>query len=828
MRRNILFLSFLLLLAAGVAILLVDPGGWLGREAAPPLVKAAPPPAAGADTPLEPAMEPAVAAAEDPAARAEIAPIDGQDFCALVLVDEHGAALPELRLLLCREDRILLRAETDGHGRVEAAADSLPAVLFATAAGRPIQRLELVLLPGAQTLVLPEGGVVAGRITNTEEFAVDGTSLFLRSDHPLHRDGLLPAEVLDGLGWSDRFRSNALSVRLGPGGTFRFAGLPTGWTGELAPRGGLVLASASAGALHPSGTSLRLDRPVADLALALRAEPGLRGTLVHAGSRAPAAGVDVRLRYFQPNVAAGSAGEQRTMAHTEGDGSFTLRLDRCGVADLERIELRLGGDPAGPPLYRAEGSAIPAGGDLGEIEVAGLRDVPFLLLARDGTPVAGAIVKAGSTRSQPSGADGSGVVRDLPRAVGLLRVEADGFVPAEQTIPEPLLGPIEFRLAPANRLTIELRPPAGADPAGFRVCLEHPERLFEPEGEDRDDLFAHLANPHWWVTRVAPGGDIVHAGEAPDRQGLVVFRALRPGVELKVVVESISGNVVFHEGVVAPLSAVESRRLLVELDPGLRAFRGRVLDAAGLPLVRAQLQIGNQILDWTDGTGSFEAFTTTAEPQTLLVSHETCATLFLPDYVIPGDGIPVEFQLQPALTIRIEVVDEDGAPVLGAEVYTRRHGFTTNAVEVAPGRFEASRLSPGQLEIMTRVMGRTLLQPHDPAIPTARVVVPFRDSGKVRVELAGTRSWSAASSYMLSLHPKDPDAADPQHLFSIRPELGSFEFAVVPPGDYAAVLFAIPSPEEQAAGRQMEQIATAGVTVERGQESRVVLEVGAG
>ncbi|MBL7009440.1 MAG: hypothetical protein ISR76_10605, partial [Planctomycetes bacterium] len=325
-------------------------------------------------------------------------------------------------------------------------------------------------------------------------------------------------------------------------------------------------------------------------------------------------------------------------------------------------------------------------------------------------------------------------------------------------------------------------------------------------------------------TQTSREDEITRVNNPVGEDGRAVFRALRPGVEFELTVHGASSDDVLHQERVPPLAADESRHMVVELGDGLRVFRGHVLDQAGLPLVRAHLQHGNQILGWTDDAGAFAAYVTTAEPKTLLVSHDTCATIYLEEYLIPSDGQPVEFRLDPGYTVVIEVVDEDGAPVLGAEVRTRKKGFTTNTLDLGGGRHQASRLSADPIQIGTRVMGLSLTQDHDPAMPVARVVVPTRSAGgKVVVALTGAREWPEAWIYMLMLHPRGVEGAESQRIYPLRPDDGPFEFAFVVPGTYRATLFAFPPPGAE--NQDYEDIADVELEVELGRTTRVELDV---
>ncbi len=373
-------------------------------------------------------------------------------------------------------------------------------------------------------------------------------------------------------------------------------------------------------------------------------------------------------------------------------------------------------------------------------------------------------------------------------------------------------------LEPANRLEVELVLPEGGDPARFTVRLFGEGVLIRDPGTD---FLAEQDHVEEWAMPPLTGGKVhVVLSARPKASGLAVFRALEPGQEMTLKVQGVTGRAVYLEERVAPLGPAEVRRLRLDLTGVVRVFRGRVLDLEGNPLVRAYLQIGGQILGWTDAEGRFLCFGAEPDPATLLVQHPTCATLFLPDYVLPADGAPVEFRLAPAFRVVIEVVDQAGTRVPGAEVYILRGGFTTTTHDLGDGRHEATSLSSEPVQVRVRLAGRSYVRDLDPTAGTARVVIPLH--GKVALDLLQLQSSRGSGSVIAILRPKGAEGGPPivEFLPGRLPARWSFDF--VPPGTWELWLDYQPSPDEEAAGRGREHLAgPLPVRVEAGQEVTV-------
>ena len=517
-----------------------------------------------------------------------------------------------------------------------------------------------------------------------------------------------------------------------------------------------------------------------------------------------------------------------TLAETDEEGRFELTREHKRVS---AFDLHLGGRfHEGSSILRLDGADLPPDGDLGEVVVSEVRNVPFVLRNPQDEPIAGGTADAAGTRSAPTGNDGRSTLPWLPRSVDWMRVEADGFVPAEVALPEIVAEALVVVLEPSNLLAVDLVAPLGGDPAQFKVVLRREEGVTEPPIEDAMEQRAHVgtwAYPPYDLMQVSPAS---YLAASPEPDGVATFRSLRSGVEIELEVRGITGEAVFHRRTLAPFDPTETRRIEVTFGDEVRVFRGRVLDSEENPLEFASLQLGNRILGRTNKEGAFLCFLLDEEPQTLLIQHEACSILFLHDYVAPADGRPVEFRLSPAHNVTIEVVDESGRPVPQAEVWIQQEGFTTNTHRIDGSRHVATSLTDNPFEIVTRLAGRVYTQEHSSVVPEARVVVPVH--GAVVAVVSDATSAGREGRFLLALEPAEGDpallltesrASSPNRSAGLR-----IEIPAVHPGVYQASLHYTPSDVERAAGRAEETSDPIPVTVEAGEETEIQLDLTGG
>jgi len=228
-------------------------------------------------------------------------------------------------------------------------------------------------------------------------------------------------------------------------------------------------------------------------------------------------------------------------------------------------------------------------------------------------------------------------------------------------------------------------------------------------------------------------------------------------------------------------------------------------------------------LGWTDEQGAFQCFLVEPRPGTLLIQHQACSTTFLHDYAVPTSGREVEFRLQPARRVTIEVVDATGRPVPQAEVWIRQEGFIQNTHRIEANRHIASSLTERPFQIEVRLAGRKYVKEHSPDVPEARVLVPVH--GSVMASVSGSTTRARAGRLSLVLEPTEGDG---DALVEGRDVLSgelSIEISAVLPGRYDEYLLHTPTDDERAAGREEQRSASVSVTVKAEQRTELRLDI---
>ncbi|MBC8329431.1 MAG: hypothetical protein H8E31_11865, partial [Planctomycetes bacterium] len=690
--------------------------------------------------------------------------------------------------------------------------------VYSAPPGRAVHRAVVPGTPGLHRIVVPTGAIVSGTILGLAGEVDRPWSINLASTHPLHPEWKLPDAARSALGltW---VAPGTLSFRMSEDDGFRFSGLPADWSGELGVSGRQI-AEASAGQITKGGWGLTLSRPVTGLELRLAPRAALHGVIVTTEG-GPVAKLELVCRYDLETGAYTLPQRFRT----DERGAFRVPLPIQSFVELARAELRFDLDLDRAPLFQASGERIPADGDLGELRIDGGGALRFLLLDPRGRPLEGGVVAAGGIRARPTGADGLGTIQPLLAAAERIRATAEGYAPASLPVPRPPPELLEIRLSPCNRLEVGVPAlPAEARP-NVRLRLAGERGILTPESETSADLEQHAEIPEPWNSTFGPRGEITSLTTRMVEDNQAVFRALAPGVELQLSLVGRFGDPVFHTVQVPALGPAEIRRLEMDLGGALRVFRARVRDQAGTLLVGARLQLDNQSFGQTDGAGELLCLTTKIEPQTLLVTHESCANLYLRDFVAPTDGAVVDLTLGPAYTVVVEVRDEAGALVPDCVVHYKTGGFTSSTRSLGGGRFEITGLGPEPFRIEARRKGRSVWIDHDPAVALAVVTFPLASGGKVAVRLRSDAGFPEAQRYSAILSAVE---AGGEHLgiYGQQLEPSGFDFEGVPPGEYRFLISYFPSDQEQAEGMESRTVVQEdAVTVTEGRTTELEVDV---
>lgn len=730
------------------------------------------------------------------------------------LVESNGKPVAFATVLICSEQELLHESRTGPEGTVEFLSDGTQVTLVVAAGGRPISLHTLKLVPGKVEVQLPDGAQLTGKIIKHDGMPFQDARLILWSDNPLFDYNTLPAPARDAI--DAKVRTNAIGTTTAADGTFSFTGLLASWSGFVSVPYGHTIQHASSGQLSANSSRLRLEAPPVDLVIQLAKPTNIRGRLLSSSSMAPIATTTLSALYTPMD----GGRQEHKNSKTDQEGYFTLQID---PAMVDRLDLYLGmSTRQNVPFLRMTASEIPPDGELGVIHVESLRTIRFLLKDRQGVPISSGIAKAAGLSSEPTDKKGKGVLPWVPAEIASMRFVAPGFVPAEvmlqEIVPDPLIVLMDY----GNRLEVELILPAGVDVSQFRATLKCDSVMIDGPAADTVELLDYYgegSQPYYQ----APGnmvGSLLVA--RVNHEGLIVFQSLRSDVELNLEVLGITGSTPYHQELLQPLGQQEVRRHVVDLTKTGSVFRGRVTDLNGNPLVRATVQLGGQILAWTDNLGEFSCLVKETEAKTLLASHQSSATLYMPDFLVPLHGTAVELKLEPALRVTIEVIDEAGHPIADAKAFTLRGGFTTTTHSLGGGRFETGGLSSETIGIRVQVAGKTYEQDHNPADPIAEVVVPLHGSLSVEFKppaQPGPGKYSVAIRYMNS-----EEWIFQSQLLSAADDWNC-DFLLVYPGEYEVSAKYSPSAEEEASGLNKAAIGEMRtVRVEAGQTSQVRLK----
>lgn len=753
-------------------------------------------------------------------AREAIDPLAAAGIAAFRVLHWTGHVVPDAQVLIFRGEELRCNQHTDEQGVVEVAADGEPAGLVVAVVNRPLEWHAVELTAGRHDVVLTEGGRLSGRFVTENGGSPGKLRLSLDSDHPPTSIPPLPA-VVDEAVRARTLRAAYAIFDTDEEGAFDLTGLPAEWSGRIWVRGGWKVLSTTHGETEPSAAGVRFAAPVSDVVVRLARRRALYGRLVLRDDGSPLEGARLVAMLRSPQAKSPTYSSAKT--DDEGRFSFESKQDL-----ISEFELRLGQRfRESAPLLRLDEENLPADGDLGDVVVDDVRHVPFLLQDSEGDPVRSGVAIAAGVRSDRTGKDGRGELRWIARAVDLLVAEARGFVPTAHEIPPVVVDALIVTMERANTLVVKLMLPEDCDPKQFKVVVLGEGTITAgPVRGDRNQR-AHVALWALPPTKLYSAPTDTFLCAHPDPQtNTATFYALRPGMDLELEIHGITGFMIYHSETLAPFAPEEHREVEVSLETGMITFRGRVLDEDGNPLVRAVVQLGGQILAFTDDDGGFESFLVAPESGTLLLQHRTCTTKYLHDYTVPIDGRPVEFRLLPARPLTIEVVDENGAPMPQADVYTEYGGFTTGTHRIEGHRHYSASMPEGPFVIRADLAGRVYRQEHDPFVNEARVVVPIH--GRV-VGLVATDSTAVrAGRFVLVLQPQDAadDVSPVTESRDAAPDV-RIEMLVVHPGSYEATLNYEPSEAEQVAGLAQSSSASVTIVVVAGEETEVRLALSA-
>ncbi len=489
----------------------------------------------------------------------------------LRLVDEAGAPRSGFTAVLLDGSRWLATKLSDTDGRVELSNELRPTAMIVAREGFTPMRLELDSEGGAESLLVPSGEKVAGRLLYASAERV--TRLELTDDRDTPELAKLDDEALrelEKLGISERKHV----LTLDNSGVFAFEGLDESWTGaiELPDSWRFVRGP---GDFTEDDRSLLLLTPTERLELALLSPLIIRGRVVDERTRAGRSGARVSLSRI------GGAWPE---AQSDSIGQFELRLPRPRSARDEQedtatltVELDL--------LRRSFDLRIPwreleRTPFIGDFELPHVRSLELHVTDEGGVPISDAeaeVTLKGRIEGRQSDSTGRISFSALPEVWVSMSVQADGY--AKIDVPLTSNARVDVVLVRTNRINLRLLAGSG--------------------GPLRDNS---IAVNYWYAGEPEPW-ELESSTDQHDRGfcsryagGLWVLSDLRRGAPLVVSVWKFD----FARGQVLELlrhnMTTPDQARTVELElvvPAIvgRYFIGRVIDEFGRGVPRANVRI---------------------------------------------------------------------------------------------------------------------------------------------------------------------------------------------------------------------------------------------
>lgn len=556
-----------------------------------------------------------------------------QSARSLQLVDESGEPRGGFTAILLDDTRWLATKLSDASGRIELASEPRPTALIVARAGFMPMRFELDTESGAETLLVPSGERVSGRLLYTSASRL--SRLELTDDRDTSALAKLDDEALrelEKLGISKRKRV----LTLDDSGVFEFDGLDESWTGaiELPDSWRFVRGP---GDFTDDDRVLLLLAPTEGLELTLRHPLVARGRVVDERTHTGLGGVHVslsRLEGAAPEAWSDSSGSFELAIATprratdEWTGRVTLELDFI----RQHVDLRI----PWPQLERSR--------ELGAFELSLGRPLELRVANDAGAPISGAraVIHLSEHLSRTCTSDSSGriVFRALPEAWQGLTVEADGHARVElgPTIEEK----IDVVLARSNRIEVRMLTTSGAS------VSDNDSRYLDYSVESDERGWIRYVDDGRWVLSDLPPN-------APTTLHVMSVNAAN-----SEVVEVLTREVT------APPS-LETLEVELVVPTMSRGIHGRVVDEFGRGLPRAEVHIENSTAAMSmpthdDGRfGSDELETSLDSIEHLEVTRPGFVPIVLEDVKLP-EGEELVFTLVRGHPLDALVLDARGKP----------------------------------------------------------------------------------------------------------------------------------------------------------------------
>jgi carboxypeptidase family protein len=717
---------------------------------------------------------------------------------------EDGVPVAQAVVALFRAEELLGRGLTDERGLAGFAASEGAGGALVLAPGSVPHKSSLSLAAGRTVIELPRGVRLTGRLRAGGGPPSSPVRLRLESDRPLVDLEGVPAAALDAVGFSgsDRLRSR---VETDSEGEFVFTGLRLPWSGTLRLPERCWMTGTSSGARLDERT-VRLDEPVEGLLIDMLELPQLTGKVVTArgGPGVPGARVDARV-VFAEFTAEGERGRNREWdnGRSDDEGRFEVPVqpprgengEPLPLAEwprIQRIDLRVASEnQSRPKSVRLEGEHLPAGWELGEIELAPLRRIEFLVRDGAGQPLQGAVAYLRAT-SEPTDAEGRGHLDQVPIDPQRMVVGRAGF--GEQVVPvaPDVAMPIEVTLKRVNRAELLCARLDGRALENVVLELSSSAPLFASRKSGRP-AETHLATGDSACVNSWNTADTWVSQFRTDARGRVVLSDVLANTPIAVKASDVFGQTLGQQTIT--IGDGEERTFEILLSSQAGEFSGTVADENGLALAGADVQLSavnplsgggmRSFRSRTDASGRFVFEAVLPARARIDIRREGFSPLQVEDVEVPPQGPPPVFRLSRALRLVVRAMDEAGRAVAVTSMNAVAEGHPTlTGQRRAIDRFEFRSLPPTFVEVQAVIGGRDYNRQVDPLLGDTALVVPAHGSADVRLvseqPLGGRHRIlvveRGASRFALRLNTQAGEAGE--HAV----------FSALLPGEYTAIL----------------------------------------
>jgi hypothetical protein len=710
-------------LAPFLTLALVIAGFWWALEDAPTNRKPDPrrgvasaPAAEPASPPAEsrPESAPALAPESQPESGAESQP-ESAPVEAVVVVEvvrEDGRPVAQARVQLKGDDPREFATGEDGRAEFPARAG---VTVDAHVEGPDFGSVDTTVLldSGTRQVVVPTGSSVAGRVTVDGKAPGEPIPLELYERDPNDPEGSLSRYHT----WTDL------------GGRFEFFNLAPTWRGHLdcSSTRGFTFAE------HGRDT-WDLPGPNPALELKLHEAPVIKGRVVTRGTREPCTGAI--LLKIDADFGSGEVQTETSQSFTSNDGRFRLSVEEntrrvvLEVSDSNRLGTRTIEVPGPFDVVR----------DLGEIELAKIRQITFRVRDAESRPVAGALGAITDTwvRSEPTDDDGRAAI-NTDTGARELRVGKLGYATAIVPVAEDAPIPIEVELKRGNKLVIDAKLPDGTAPrsGSVSIVLRSDGPMFTgPKGMSDSVLTKTGATEPL-------GEDLKSTGPSsivffPNDAGRIVVGGFRPGAAVAVQLRGQKlGDTLAEDFVI--MAAEDTKTLTLRAPHMPQIFAGIIRTPEGNPIDGASVLVslpgnaGDGLDFGSDPEGRFALDYVFADRVDVALSKEGFVPLRLGD--IPVTGSERAFTLVPTRKITVVLVDEEGRPIVPEATITiwlTQDLESSGKVEdLGRGVYLVEGVPPSPVEIQAVVGTSWVLVPHDGRTPLARILIPTEGTAEL-------------------------------------------------------------------------------------------------